>query len=240
MSSSSIEEEHVHKVYEQIATHFSQTRYKPWPVVERFLLAQPPGSLVADVGCGNGKYLNVNRKNITYIASDYSLNLCNLASQMHPHTDVIRADATTLAYRNGLFDAVISIAVLHHLSTTERRQQAIKELLRIVKPKGGRVLAYVWAWEQGEGSKRRQLVDEAGGERDLLVPWRMQSNEQKKQQTNEREQKEEQTFMRYYHMFERGELEECCRQAAKAENIQIALTESGYDKDNWYCVIERL
>ena len=32
-----LEEQHVQQVYEQIAPHFSSTRYKPWPVVQQFL-----------------------------------------------------------------------------------------------------------------------------------------------------------------------------------------------------------
>lgn len=46
----SLEDEHVHKVYSQIATHFSDTRYKPWPKITEFLQQQPQGSLIADVG----------------------------------------------------------------------------------------------------------------------------------------------------------------------------------------------
>ena len=42
---------------------------------------------------------------------------------------------------------MISIAVIHHFSTPERRKEAIAELLRIVKP-GGKVLIFVWAMEQ--------------------------------------------------------------------------------------------
>jgi hypothetical protein len=33
---------------------------QPWPLVEKFLQALPEGTLLADVGCGNGKYLHVN------------------------------------------------------------------------------------------------------------------------------------------------------------------------------------
>lgn len=44
-------------VYEHIARHFSSTRYKPWPLIPRFLSTLPPGSVGADLGCGNGKYL---------------------------------------------------------------------------------------------------------------------------------------------------------------------------------------
>ena len=85
------EEEHVHTVYEQIASHFSSTRYKvrrkdiwtaiycngrvcwylsqPWPIIERFLKGLAPGSVGLDVGCGNGKYLAVNR-DIFIVGSD--------------------------------------------------------------------------------------------------------------------------------------------------------------------------
>lgn len=33
---------------------------QPWPLVEKFLKEQPLGCLIADVGCGNGKYMSVN------------------------------------------------------------------------------------------------------------------------------------------------------------------------------------
>lgn len=66
------EEKNVHQVYEQIASHFSSTRYKPWPIVESFLQQLPIGSVGLDVGCGNGKYLAVN-PNIFIIASDRSV-----------------------------------------------------------------------------------------------------------------------------------------------------------------------
>lgn len=45
-----LEREHVHKVYSEIAAHFSDTRFKPWPRITQFLQQQPLGSLIADVG----------------------------------------------------------------------------------------------------------------------------------------------------------------------------------------------
>ncbi|SPO49062.1 uncharacterized protein PSANT_06753 [Moesziomyces antarcticus] len=53
----SYEQQNVHAIYETIAPHFSSTRYKPWPLVPAFLCTVPAGSLGADLGCGNGKYL---------------------------------------------------------------------------------------------------------------------------------------------------------------------------------------
>ncbi|BGP49772.1 tRNA methyltransferase, has a role in tRNA modification [Rhodotorula kratochvilovae] len=53
----SFESEHVHAVYDEIASDFSRTRHSRWPFVERFLHSLPPGGLVLDAGTGNGKYL---------------------------------------------------------------------------------------------------------------------------------------------------------------------------------------
>jgi SAM-dependent methyltransferase len=57
-------------------------------------------------------------------------------------------------------DACISIAVLHHISTLTRRRQAVRELIRIVRP-GGKILICVWAYEQAS----RQFAAQ-----DVLVP----------------------------------------------------------------------
>lgn len=73
MEASKLEQEYVHNVYEEIATHFSSTRHSPWPRIVEFLRSLPKGSIVADVGCGNGKYLGIN-KDLYMVSSSY----CNL------------------------------------------------------------------------------------------------------------------------------------------------------------------
>merc|ERR1712029_1083057 len=55
-----LEKAHVHQVYEEIADHFSHTRHSPWPRVLHYIDQLPPGGLLIDVGCGNGKYLDRN------------------------------------------------------------------------------------------------------------------------------------------------------------------------------------
>ncbi|EDM02600.1 similar to CG17807-PA (predicted) [Rattus norvegicus] len=57
-----LEQKHVHHVYDEIASHFSSTRHSPWPRIVEFLKALPSGSIVADIGCGNGKYLGINKE----------------------------------------------------------------------------------------------------------------------------------------------------------------------------------
>lgn len=139
-----IEKRYVHKVYNAIAPHFSDTRFAKWPKVALFLESLEPGSVVADAGCGNGKYLGFNRK-CFFVGCDISPPLIGICAQ-HGH-EVFVADSLHLPHRTGFCDAGISIAVLHHLSNEERRVRAIEELLRVVRRKG-RVLFTVWAVEQ--------------------------------------------------------------------------------------------
>ncbi|KUI73934.1 tRNA (carboxymethyluridine(34)-5-O)-methyltransferase [Cytospora mali] len=119
--------------------------------------------------------------------------------------DVAVADSLVLPFREAGADFAICIAVIHHLSTRERRVDAIRQLLRCIRRRvdeeeeeedddddddegdvsggagggggGGRVLVYVWALEQ---SSSRRGWDE-GGEQDLLVPWVMKAPPQKKE-----------------------------------------------------------
>ncbi|CAI2174739.1 19361_t:CDS:2 [Funneliformis geosporum] len=185
------EQQYVHDVYEKIAQHFSSTRYKPWPVVEEFLKELEIGSIGVDVGCGNGKYLGVNR-NVYIIGADRSSSLIEISASRGFETLI--CDALNLPYRDecfvSIFDFVISIAVIHHFTTLERRIAATKELFRIAKP-GSKVLIYVWAMEQIES---RRKFDEHY--QDVFVPWVIPADK------NEKE--EEIVYDRYYHLFKKG------------------------------------
>ncbi|XP_077984848.1 tRNA (carboxymethyluridine(34)-5-O)-methyltransferase alkbh8-like [Glandiceps talaboti] len=139
-----LEKQHVHEVYDVIAEHFSGTRHSPWPKVAEFLKQQPDGAILADIGCGNGKYLGIN-KQLFEIGCDRSVNLIDICQQRGFEAFV--CDALSVPLRSNSCDVVISIAVIHHLSTQERRLQAIREIVRILRC-GGQALVYVWAMEQ--------------------------------------------------------------------------------------------
>ncbi|KAJ8662860.1 hypothetical protein O0I10_001036 [Lichtheimia ornata] len=206
----SYEETHVHKVYEEIASHFSETRYKPWPVVETFLHSMPTGSVGADVGCGNGKYIGVN-PNILMLGSDRSSNLIKIVQERGFEGMV--ADGLDLPYRDNAFDFVVSIAVIHHFASPERRQEALKELLRITRP-GGKILVFVWALEQTKFSKRNFEP----GKQDVFVPWMLKSDPSK-------------VYQRYYHLFQQGELDQLFKSISN-----VTIETSGYDRDNHYVI----
>ena len=217
------EEQNVHQVYEKIASHFSSTRYKPWPIVESFLQSLEPGAIGLDVGCGNGKYLTVNR-DIFIVGSDRSSNLVKIASQHEPHATVV-ADTLALPHQAARFDFAISIAVVHHLSTPERRKEAIKMILECLKG-GGKALIYVWALEQ---KASRRGWDE-GHEQDVMVPWVMKSGKKNRNEDGSTEK----TFQRYYHLYRSRELEE------DIVAVGGKVVESGYEKDNWWAICGRL
>ena len=140
-----LEQEHVVNVYETIAAHWDQTRHTPWPRVVDFLLQLPGHALVADVGCGNGKYLGVAHGHAHLLGSDRCVNLVDICREQG--YEVAVCDNMTLPYRDNIFDAALSVAVLHHFSTIARRRRAVLELARIVRP-GGRLLIQAWAREQ--------------------------------------------------------------------------------------------
>ncbi|XP_053313756.1 probable tRNA methyltransferase 9B [Spea bombifrons] len=158
---SRLEKLHVHSVYEKIAPYFNDKRYKAWPKVQKFILAQEPGSLIADIGCANGKYLHINSQTFK-MGCDYCVPLAE--SARNKGYEIMVCDGLNLPYRSGCFDAVLSIAVIHHFSTKERRIQAIRELSRILRV-GGQVMICVWAKEQ----KRRKFEKQ-----DILVPWHLE------------------------------------------------------------------
>ncbi|KAJ8927193.1 hypothetical protein NQ314_020469 [Rhamnusium bicolor] len=151
-----LEQAYVHDVYEQF---YDNPRSKPWPKVQHFLDDLEPGSIVCDVGCGNGKYLNVNTS-IFNIGGDKSTRLSEVAREKE--NEVIVLDNLALPFRDESLDAVVSIAVVHHLATTERRIRALRELARVLRI-GGRLIISVWAMEQSHRKFESQ---------DVLVPWR--------------------------------------------------------------------
>lgn len=188
----------------------------------------PSGSVGIDIGCGNGKYLPVNR-DIFIVASDRSKNLVDFAARHEPH-DAIVADTLVLPHPKRAFDFAISIAVVHHLSTPARRIEALRAALGLLKrgatqDDNGRLLVFVWALEQK--SSRRGWGE--GDEQDVMVPWVLH-DKAKKEGDAENGRAQEQVFHRYYHLYRAGELDSDVKAAGGI------VLDSGYERDNWWAI----
>lgn len=225
---------YVKDVYNAIAEHFSHTRYKPWPLVEEFLNSLPGGSLVGDFGCGNGKYLNCGDR-LQFIAADVSESFAAICRTRCPTAQVVVADAAAIPLASNSVDHAISIAVIHHFATAERRKAAIRELVRVVRP-GGRVLVYVWALEQQDGRFEQQ---------DVFVPWNNQlkfegAAAEKVADKAPNADKKTVVYKRFYHVFRKGELEALVEEVKGEGDWHLRVARSYFDHENWCVEIEKL
>jgi arsenite methyltransferase len=119
-------------------------------------LALSEGAHVLDAGCGRGLALIGCAKQLTsgkavgvdlWSARDLSDNnpaatranaaVEGVADRIEVHTGDIRR----LPFADAAFDAIISMTVIHNIASREGRDQAIGELVRVLKP-GGRVAIF--------------------------------------------------------------------------------------------------
>jgi tRNA (uracil-5-)-methyltransferase TRM9 len=142
------ETEHVKSIYENIANNFSDKRFSSWDWIDNFIYSIPKESTILDIGCGNGR--NMKYPNYNFYGVDNCSNFVKLAKQISPN--VYLADMTYLPFDDSSFDAIISIASFHHLSSPERREQALYEMYRVLKP-NGKILMSIWSINQSHNKK---------------------------------------------------------------------------------------
>eukprot|EP00754_Rhynchopus_humris_P051495 Rhum_TRINITY_DN9583_c0_g1::Rhum_TRINITY_DN9583_c0_g1_i1::g.34170::m.34170 len=209
-----LEGENVQAVYDAIASEWHQTRRHPWALTRAWLQQRQPGELVGDVGCGNGRNLRGVADGVVAVGCDVCVPLLRFAPG-----ERLRCCATQLPFRTASLDAVMSVAVVHHMSTPERRAQAFSELVRVVKA-GGSVLIYV------RSSECRALIHQGAQpipcmpEEDITIEWRRTAGP---------------PLARYHHLFPRHELEEEVRALADEARL-VSFTQ---EKDNWVVVLEK-
>lgn len=208
----------VKAVYNAIADDFNRTRYAYWENVHKFILSLEPNTTFLDLGCGNGKYLSI-RQDLDLYAIDNCENLIKIVNNKYPTVNTCISDVTCIAYENNFFDTVISIAVIHHLSTKTRRLEMINEIIRVLKV-GGKALITGWATVHTHRNTLHKAT-KISDLNDYLIPW-----EDKKNKT---------ISQRYYHLFELGELEKLINNFS---NVKILL--SSFEKDNWNVIFEKI
>ena len=104
------------------------------------------------------------------IGADNSVELAKICAG--EGLEAAAADALCLPYRDGCFDACLSVAVLHHISSPARRRVLVRECGRVLRV-GGRALVCAWAREQ-RGTERGGGAGKYAktfGAADVMVPW---------------------------------------------------------------------
>lgn len=203
----------IQHVYNSIAYDFNRTRYKVWPAVKNFIDQLESNSINVDIGCGNGKNMIYRTEDITFKGID----LCNEFVRIcrNKGLDVTEGNILSIPFNNDIFDNTICIAVIHHLNIKSERILAIQELLRITK-KRGKIMIYVWAFEQPIESKRKFNTQ------DEMVQYKTIDGN---------------IAYRYYHLYKKGELEE---ELNSITLYKFRIIKSDYERGNWYVIIERI
>jgi tRNA (uracil-5-)-methyltransferase TRM9 len=136
--------------YDIHAEDFSKSRFRIWPRVKDFLDKLPPNSKVLDIGCGNGKNMNY-RKDLEIYGIEHSQSLTDIC--LKQNLNVVQGNALNLPFKDESFDAVIMIAVIHHINP-EEHYKVLNEIKRVLQPEGTCLITN-WAVEQPENAKRQ-------------------------------------------------------------------------------------
>lgn len=196
--------------YDVIARHFSATRFKIWPWLKELTEKVKSSDNILDVGCGNGRLLDVLPSDARYHGIDVSKELLVSAKQKYPYLkeNFKIFDGIHFPFCDSYFDWVFSVAVLHHIPGRDLRKKFFKEINRVLMP-GGRAVVTVWDlwhikfmadWLHNISYKiiGKSKIDW----RDMYVPWKNQAGEI--------------VVRRYFHMFIKRELISLAREGGFA------------------------
>ena len=90
---------------------------------------------VIDIGCGGGRYSKyVNNKGMFVLAVDKYYSMAENLIELN--IPFINATFDNLPVENNIFDAILSIGVVHNATTKEEFEKAISEMYRILKNNG--------------------------------------------------------------------------------------------------------
>ncbi len=209
----SFQDRHVKDVYNEIATHFSATRAYTWSGIYSFINNLDKNTDLLEIGCGNGKNLTI-RDDIYSTGLDISHQMSTICNQKG--LEVMVGDCSRLPFRTNSFNASISVAVIHHLDSVNKRHLALQEQIRVTRP-GGLIFLQVW----GNGftrSDQKFIPVENGDPDDYLVRW--QKHDGKK-------------YYRYYHLFSESEFIDLVHAFSN-----VTVVKKFYEHDNWGAILK--
>ena len=141
--------------------------------------------MLLNVGCAHGPdFLPFKENKFDLYGIDFSKEMIRLAKKYSRKFDfnvnLAMADAIHLPFGDATFDWVIAIATYHHIEDRSQRQEAFKELKRVLKPDGEAFITVWNRWQPRFWFKGKEIE----------VPWKLKDA----------------TLYRYYYLFSYIEL----------------------------------
>jgi len=177
--------------YDSIGSDFGKKRTKTWDFVVDWLtklqLKQSAGSLkILIAGCGNGRHVRLaNEMGFDVSAVDISLSMVNATIKSETEmgrsgSNIIVSDICDLPFPHNEFDAIMSIAVLHHLPF-DLCETAINEFARVLVNDGEILIS---CWDPSASSVIKGEIDKEN-EDVVWVSWTLPDSS---------------SVLRYYHV----------------------------------------
>lgn len=204
--------------YQSFGPSFAQTRRRIQPGARRVLDEWIHDGDWLDIGCGSGALAQAwseSGKHGSYTGIDFSIPLLDEAaiglagvqpgeglSFTYKEVDLSSSDWTKTLERK-VFDGALSLAVLHHVPSAEKRKQVVSQVAGLLKA-GGVFILSCWQFQHSPRLLARVQPWEIAGigadeveEGDTLLDWRHQNDGEAKT-----------PGLRYVHLFSREELAE--------------------------------
>ncbi len=213
--------------YNETALDWDKSRKNlVWPELANLVKRVIPGAKVLDIGCGNGRLLNILQDKIPpqdYLGVDVSANLVSLAKNNWPNYNFITADVLSLTDKEiGRFDFIFSIAMLHHLPGRDLQIKTLKILAEKLEVGGSLIISVQNFWSRRKYLKlllkfswRKIFAHEKIDFGDIIFPGFKNKSP------------------RYYHIFTTAGLKKISRQA----NLKIIKLYK--DKFNYYLILRK-
>ena len=203
------------KVWDSIARKWQEFRVKSIKEAIDFIKNSKGRTL--DLGCGSGR--NFTKTKGTIYAVDFSKKMLNYAKEYAEKKGfkVItkKAKAEKLPFKNNFFDRAIFIATLHCIKGKKKREKALKELYRVLKP-GAKAMITVWDKNQSRFKKEKK---------EIMLPWRINRKR----------------YMRYYYLYDKDEIiDEVKKIGFKVVKISDKNTNGYYSKRNIILVVRKI
>lgn len=107
-----------------------------------------PGDRVLEIGAGTGRYSHALARRGYEVDAvelvEHNLEIFQKNTQPGEHVTIIQGNATDLSpFPDNTYDLVLLLGPLYHLYTKEDKQQALGEAIRVTRPGGVMIAAYV-------------------------------------------------------------------------------------------------